>query len=117
MFDFFYQLKGEADGLRVNNPGLTDFTADMWLGGTATLCASLLPGLLGDDRLLRVTSYAYFDYTDSNHNSTQTIHLFTTNLSYNFTETGKTSISVEYQNGTDRDRPEKLNLVTLNVKY
>jgi len=45
--------------------------------------------------------------------------LFTTNLSYNFTESGKTSVSVEYQNGTQRDTLEKLNqyLVTLNVKY
>jgi hypothetical protein len=42
----------------------------------------------------REAAYAYFDKTDSNHNSTQTIHLFTTNLSYNFTETGKTSISL-----------------------
>ena len=29
--------------------------------------------------------------------------LFTTNLAYNFTESGKTSISLEYQNGTDRN--------------
>ena len=45
--------------------------------------------------------------------------LFTTNLAYNITETGKTSISFEYQNGTNRDTLEKLNqyLVTLNVKY
>jgi hypothetical protein len=50
---------------------------------------------------------------------TAPIHLFTTNLAYNFTESGKTSISLEYQNGTDRDTLEKLNqyLVTLNVKY
>jgi len=49
----------------------------------------------------------------------QAVHLFTTNLSYNFTESGKTSVSVEYQNGTQRDTLEKLNqyLVTLNVKY
>ena len=38
---------------------------------------------------------------------------------YNFMDTGKTSISVKYQNGTDRNTLEKLNqyLVTLNVKY
>ena len=74
---------------------------------------------LGWDRLLWVTSYAYFDNTNSNQNANQTIHLFTTNLAYNFTEDGKTSISVEYQNGTDRDTLEKLNqyMVTLNVKY
>jgi len=123
-FDFYYQLKMEADGLRVNNPGLTSLTADtdyVWLGGTATLRASLLNGLLGWDRLLWVTSYAYFDDVNANHNSRQnlrrTIHLFTTNLAYNFTE--KTSISLEYENGTDRNTLEKLDqyLVTLNVKY
>jgi hypothetical protein len=125
-FDFFYQVKLEADGLRVNNPGLTSLTADtdyLWIGGTATLRASLFNGLLGWDRLTWVTSYTYFDDTnssrDSSKNSSQNIHLFTTNLAYNFTESGKTSISVEYQNGTNRDTLEKLNqyLVTLNVKY
>jgi hypothetical protein len=52
-------------------------------------------------------------------NSHRNVHLFTTNLAYNFTETGKTSISFEYQNGTKRDTLERLNqyLVTLNVKY
>jgi hypothetical protein len=73
--------------LRVNNPGLTDFTADtdyLWVGGTATLRATLLNGLFGWDRLLWVTSYAYFDNTNSNQNTNQTIHLFKTNLSYNF---------------------------------
>ena len=117
-FDFFYQLKLEADGLRVNNPGLTDLTADtdyFWLGGTAMLRASLFNGLLGWDRLLWVTSYTYFDDT----NSKQSVRMFTTNLGYNFSKEGKTSISVEYQNGTERDTLEKLNqyLVTLNVKY
>ena len=44
--------------------------------------------------------------------------MLTTSLNYNFTETGKTSISVEYQNGTNRDTLEKLHqyMVTLNVK-
>ena len=125
-FDFFYQVKLEADGLRVNNPGLTSLTADtdyLWIGGTATLRASLFNGLLGWDRLTWVTSYTHFDDTNSSRNSSkdssQNIHLFTTNLAYNFTETGKTSISLEYQNGTNRDTLEKLNqyLVTLNVKY
>jgi hypothetical protein len=119
LFDFFYQLKAEADGLRVNNPGLTNLTADtdyLWIGGTATLRVYLLPGLLGD-RLLSVTSYAYYDDVSSNQDSNQTIHMFTTNLGYNFTD--NTSISFEYQNGTDRDTLEKLDqyLVTLNVKY
>ena len=99
--------------MRVNNPGLTSLTADtdyLWFGGRW-------------DRLTWVTSYTYFDDTNSSRNSSknssQNIHLFTTNLAYNFTETGKTSISLEYQNGTNRDTLERLNqyLVTLNVKY
>ena len=78
---------------------------------------------MGWDRLTWVTSYTHFDDTNSSRNSSknssQNIHLFTTNPAYNFTETGKTSISLEYQNGTNRDTLEKLNqyLVTLNVKY
>jgi hypothetical protein len=123
-FDFFYQVKAEADGLRVNNPGLTALAADtdyLWLGGTATLRASLFNGLLGWDRLVWVTYYSYFGDTNSNAkvDTNLTIHLFTTNLSYNFTESGKTSIAFGYQNGTNRDTLEKLNqyLVTLNVKY
>jgi predicted porin len=74
------------------------------------------------DRLLWVTSYAYLDDTGASKNSRQNSNrtmLFTTNLAYNFTESGKTSISVEYQNGTDRNTLENLNqyLVTLGVKY
>ena len=118
LFNFFYQIEAEANGLRVNDPGLTGLTADtdyLWLGGTARLHVFLLPGLLGD-RLLWVTSYSYFDNTND---SKQNVDMFTTNLGYNFTKEGKTSISFEYQNGTERDTLEKLNqyLVTLNVKY
>ena len=93
-FDFFYQVKLEADGLRVNNPGLTSLTADtdyLWIGGTATLRASLFNGLLGWDRFTWVTSYTYFDDTNSSRNSSkdssQNIQLFTTILAYDFTET------------------------------
>jgi hypothetical protein len=126
LFDFFYQVKLEANGLRVNNPGLTNLTADtdyLWLGGTASLRASLFNGLLGWDRLTWVTTFSYFDDTNAStraaENSQRNVHLFTTNLAYNFTEEGKTSISIEYQNGTKRDTLEKLDqyLVTLNVKY
>jgi hypothetical protein len=119
-------VKLEANGLRVNNPGLTNLTADtdyLWLGGTASLRASLFNGLLGWDRLTWVTTFSYFDDTNAStraaENSQRNVHLFTTNLAYNFTEEGKTSISIEYQNGTKRDTLEKLDqyLVTLNVKY
>jgi hypothetical protein len=85
--------------LRVNNPGLTSLTADtdyLWFGGRW-------------DRLTWVMSYTYFDDTNSSRNSSKNSHLFTTNLAYNFTETGKTSISLEYQNGINRDTVEKLN--------
>jgi hypothetical protein len=68
-------------------------------------------------------TYTYFDDTNASkksaENSNRNVHLFTTNLAYNITETGKTSIFFEYQNGTKRDTLKKLNqyLVTLNVKY
>jgi hypothetical protein len=125
-FDFFYQVKLEANGLRVDNPGLTNLIADtdyLWLGGTASLRASLFNGMLGWDRLTWVTTFSYFDDTNAStrpaENSQRNVHLFTTNLAYNFTKEGKTSISFEYQNGTKRDTLEKLDqyLVTLNVKY
>ena len=117
LFDFFYQLKAEAIGLRVNNPGLTDLQADtdyMWLGGTARLNVYLLPELL-NERLTWITTYQYYDDTNSNQN----VHLFTTDLAYNLTADGMTSISLEYQRGQNRDTLEHLNqyLATLNVKY
>jgi hypothetical protein len=123
-FDFFYLLKAEADGLRVDNSGLTGLAANtdyLWLGGTARLNAFPLPNPF-NYRLTWITSYAYYADVNSNNslnNSNRNVHLLTTSLNYNFTETGKTSISVEYQNGTNRDTLEKLNqyLVTLNVKY
>ena len=80
--------------MRVNNPGLTDLTADTdyllaWRHCDAPpLC--LMASLAGT---VCFGSYAYFDNTNSNQNTNQTIHLFKTNLSYNFTNTGKISIS------------------------
>ena len=117
LFDFFYQLQAEAVALRVNNPGLTDLVADtdyMWLGGTARLHVFLLPDIL-NDRLTWTTSYQYYGDTKSNQN----VHLFTTNLGYNLTADGKTSVSLQYQRGEDRDTLQHLNqyLATLNVKY
>ena len=117
-------MKAEADGLRVDNPGLTGLAANTdcsWLGGTARLNAFPLPNLF-NYRLTWITSYAYYADVNSNNslnNSNRNVHLLTTSLNYNFTETGKTSISLEYQNGTNRDTLEKLNqyMVTLNVKY
>jgi hypothetical protein len=67
------------------------------------------------DRLTWIGTYkGYFD-----ERSNRSIRLYTAELAYNFTEDGLTSISLEYQNGTNRDTLEKLNqyLVTLNVKY
>jgi hypothetical protein len=117
LIDFFYQLKAEAVGLRVNDAGLTDLTSDtdyFWLGGTARLNVFILPELL-HDRLTWIGTYkGYFD-----ERANRSIRLYTAELAYNITEDGLTSISVEYQNGTERDTLEKLNqyLVTLNVKY
>ena len=116
-FDFFYQLKAEMIGLRVNDAGLTDLKPDsdyLWWGGTATLRAFLFPDAL-NDRLTWITTYQY--YFDSR--SDQDVDLFTTALGYNFTESGNTSISLEYDNGTKRDTLEKVDqyMVTLNAKY
>jgi hypothetical protein len=68
----------------------------------------LLPALLGN-RLLSVTFYANVDDANSKKSAKLNIHLFTTNLAYNFTKEGKTSISVEHWNGTDRNTLEKPN--------
>jgi hypothetical protein len=117
LFDFFYQLKAEMIALRVNDPGLTDLKADsdyLWLGGTARLNVYILPDVLSD-RLTWISTYQYYfdDRSDEN------IDLFTTALAYNLTESGHTSISVEYQQGTKRDTLDEVDqyLVTLNAKY
>jgi hypothetical protein len=117
LFDFFYQLKAEMVGLRVNDAGLTDLKPDTdywWWGGTAALRAFLLPDML-NDRLTWITTYKY--YFDDR--SDKDIDLFTTALAYNLTESGNTSVSVEYEKGTVRDTLEKVDqyMVTLNAKY
>ena len=117
VFDFFYQLKAEMVGLRVDDAGLTDLQPDtdyLWWGGTAVLRAFLMPDLL-NDRLTWITTYKY--YFDDR--SDQDIDLFTTALAYNLTDSGTTSIAVEYENGTVRDTLEKVDqyMVTLNAKY
>jgi hypothetical protein len=117
LFDFFYQLKAEMVGLRVNDAGLTDLKPDTdywWWGGTAALRAFLLPDM-PNDRLTWITTYKY--YFDDR--SDKDIDLFTTALAYNLTESGNTSVSVEYEKGTVRDTLEKVDqyMVTLNAKY
>jgi hypothetical protein len=68
-----------------------------------------------NDRLTWITTYKY--YFDDR--SDKDIDLFTTALAYNLTESGNTSVSVEYEKGTVRDTLEKVDqyMVTLNAKY
>jgi hypothetical protein len=116
-FDFFYQLKAEAIGLRVEEAGLTDLENDtdyLWWGGTAVFRAFLFPEAL-NDRLTWITTYrAYAD-----DRSGKDVELFATALAYNLTDEGNTSISFKYENGTKRDTLEEVDqyLVSLNAKY
>ncbi|MGH6736646.1 MAG: hypothetical protein ACRECX_11295 [Methyloceanibacter sp.] len=116
-FDYFYQLKAETVAMHVDDAGLTNFTPDTdywWWGGTVRLNVFLLPDVLSD-RLTWISTYQY--YFDDR--SEDDIDLFTTALAYNLTDSGHTSIAIEYQNGTKRDTLENVDqyLVTLNAKY
>jgi hypothetical protein len=51
--------------------------------------------------------------------SGRSIHLYEAEVGYNITTDGKSSISVKYDNGTDKDTLQALQryLVSLNYKY
>ena len=115
--DFFWTAKAEVDYLHVTTPGLTDLkpnTDYAWLGGMVRLTAFPLPDLF-NYRLSLIGTYK--QYWDAR--SQQEINLASAAVAYNITEDGSTSVSFEYQRGTEKATMKFLDqyLATLNYKF
>lgn len=116
-FDFFWQLKADVTGLRVDEPGQTSLKANtdyLWLGGTVRGHVFLFPEYL-NYRLSLVGTYKY--YWDER--SREEAKMTTAAVAYNLTDDGSTSISFEYQRGTDKDTLDRVRqyVVSLNYKF
>lgn len=114
-YDFFWQLKLEADALRVEDAGntnLKDDTEYAWLGGTAKITGFILPDLL-DDRVYATGEFQYFWDAVAN----REISKYSSELGYNLTEDGSTSVSVGYANGKDKKSLEEKDEITVKLNY
>jgi hypothetical protein len=119
---WFLQLRGEADAVDVSAVGVTNLkkTDYEWFGGTARLNMYFLPADLSvpdwiRNRFALYASASYFADARSGMN----VHMYTANLSYKISSDGASSISFEYDQGTDKDTlvAAKKYLVSLGYAY
>jgi hypothetical protein len=127
--DWFWQFRASYDERQVTNPGFTGLakTKYQWVGSVAQVHITLFPdrdaiepGWLSPfpalvDRLFVDGMVTYYWDADSG----RSIHLYEAEVGYNITTDGKSSISVKYDNGTDKDTLQAMQkyLVSLNYKY
>jgi hypothetical protein len=103
---WFVQLRGEANEIQVSKVGVTNLssTSYSWVGGTAALNVYFLPADLNVPDFIRnrFAFYATANYfTDTR--SGMNIRYYTAKLSYKISSDGSSSVSVEYDNGTQKD--------------
>jgi len=128
--DWFWQFRAEYDGRRVVDAGATGLTNDayQWVGAVVQVHVNLFPSRSDvipswqspvPDLVDRVYLNVMANYYSDARRGGQNIHLFETELGYNLTTDGKSSISVKYDNGTDKDTLASLRkyLVSLNYKF
>jgi len=113
---WYWQFSGEVDLKNIERTGLTELAAGQyyWLGATARAHLFLLPGVFKRRLHAIGTLQGYWDAKSS-----MTIYKYVASLAYNLTDDGNTSISVEYDRGTEKDTLALVNqyLVKLNVKF
>jgi len=127
--DWFWQFRAEADIKHVDKTGLTGLTKGNyeWLGSTAQVHLNFFPGRADIEPTWEPPFPALVDrfYVNGvvqfywNADTGRSIHLFEAELGYNLTTDKKSSISVKYDNGTDKDTFKAMRkyLVALNYKY
>jgi hypothetical protein len=125
---WFWQARGEIDEKHVSTVGFTGLARGnyLWFGGTAQLHLQFFPGRkdidpfwvspapdLVDRFYSNVTFSSYWDS-----NSGRTASWLEGEVGFNLTTDGKSSISVKYDRGTDKDTLtySKKYLLTLNYK-
>jgi hypothetical protein len=117
---WFLQIRGETDVLKVSTPGLTNLTKSdyAWIGGTARLNLFFFPYATNVPEFLR-NRFSFVASVDAFHdmNSGQNITEYTAALAYKITTDGSSSISLEYDRGTDKDTLNFLNQYLIKLTY
>jgi hypothetical protein len=114
------QIRGELDVRKVSTPGLTNLAKSdyEWAGGTARLNLFFFPYSTTVPEFLR-NRFSFFATVSAFHdvNSGQNILEYTAALAYKITTDGSSSISLEYDRGTDKDTLNFLNQYLLKLTY
>jgi hypothetical protein len=101
---FYWRLNAESDIKHVESAGLSNLVAHRdyaWLGGTLQAKMFLFPNSPNPNlagRIYLSESYQFFD----NAASSQRIEQFISEIGYNLSSDGSSSISLQYTNGTDK---------------
>ncbi len=128
-FDWFWQLRAEYDAKHVTDPGLTGLARSnyQWVGGSVQAHFTLFPSFEkiqpSKESLFPAIANRIFINAMANYyrdtNSGRDINLYEAELGYNLSDDGKSSVSIKYDSGTDKDTLQlmKKYLVGLNFKY
>ena len=121
-FDWFWQFRAEADYVSVSRVGETNLVTGnyQWLGATIRANATLFPGNTSVPEFLQnrihliATIQKFWDARAGG-----SIYKYTGAVAYNLSNDGSSSVSVEYDRGTDKDTLAGIQqyLVKLNYKY
>ena len=128
-FDWFWQFQGEVDWRHVDDAGVTGLTVGnlFWIGSTTRLQINLFPDrskiypldkTIPSDLVNRFYLTGTYQYYTERY-MRQTIHNGIVEVGYHLTPDGKSSISLQYSKGTDKDTLAYADkyVVGLNYKY
>jgi len=117
---WFLQVRGETDVVKVSTPGLTNLTKSdyAWTGGTARLNLFFFPYATNVPEFLRNT-FSFVATVAAFHdvNSGQNVVEYTAALAYKIAPDGSSSISLEYDRGTDKATLNFLNQYLIKLTY
>jgi hypothetical protein len=117
---WFVQVRGEADVRNVDAVGVTglDKVSYAWLGGTIRASFFLFPTAMDVDpvwrnRLSFIGEVSWFEDARSG----QEVHKYVATAKYNISESGNSSIQLQYTRGTDKETLVFLNQVLVKLSY
>lgn len=117
---WFVQVRGEADVRDVQTVGFTnlDKSRYAWLGGTVRASFFLFPSAMNVDPALRnrisfIGEASWFDDLRTGHQ----IRKYVATAKYNISDSGNSSIQLEYTRGTDKETLVYLNQVLVKLTY
>ena len=117
---WFVQVRGEADVRDVQAVGFTnlDKSRYAWLGGTIRASFFLFPSAMNVDPAFRnrISFIGEADWFDDARSGRQ-IHKYVATAKYNISDSGNSSIQLEYTRGTDKETLVYLNQVLVKLSY